>query len=44
MRMAVITFVVKLATPCFVDLAIHARDLPQPDVAFFVLHVEDIVD
>jgi hypothetical protein len=36
--------VVKLATPGFVDLAIHASDLTEPDVAFFVLHVEDIVD
>jgi hypothetical protein len=35
---------VKLTAPGFVDLAVHAGDLAQPDVAFFVLHVEDVVD
>jgi hypothetical protein len=35
---------VKLATAGFVDLAVDACDLAQPDVAFFVLHVEDVVD
>jgi hypothetical protein len=34
----------KLTPPGFVDLAVHARDLAEPDVTFFVLHVEDIVD
>jgi hypothetical protein len=35
---------VELATTGFVDLAVHARDLAEPDVSLFVLHIEDIVD
>jgi len=34
-----------LLTPtCFVDLAIDARDFSEPDVTFFVFHIEDVVD
>src|SRR5688500_5102859 len=33
-----------LAAPCFVDLAVHPRDLAKPDVTFFVFHVEDVVE
>ena len=27
-----------------VDLAVNARDLPQPDVALVVLHIQDVVE
>ena len=33
-----------LRPPRVVDLAVDARDLAEPDVTFFVLHVEDVVD
>src|SRR6185503_15524311 len=33
-----------LSTTGFVDLAVDARDFAEPDVAFFVFHVEDVVD
>ena len=33
-----------LTAASFVDLAVHARDLTQPDVTFFVLHIEDVVE
>jgi hypothetical protein len=34
----------ELTPSCFVDLAVHSRDFTQPDVSFFVLHIEDVVD
>src|SRR5688572_28373929 len=33
-----------LAPACFVDLAIHSRDLAKPDVTLFVFHVEGVVE
>src|ERR1700742_309900 len=32
----------RLAATGFVDLAVDPRDLAQPDVTLFVLHVEDV--
>src|SRR4029077_1930643 len=32
------------ASSGFVDLAVDPRDLAEPDVTFFVFHIEDVID